>query len=127
MGGGGIVGFGTEQVILVRDDSARKEVLDYVEKQALVLTILECKGLEFQVVKESYLIHFYFVYYVYFLMVLCVFFQDVLLYNFFGSSPLKNRWGVIYEYMKEQEMLEPTELKSYPDFEDLLLLFSNQK
>ena len=67
-GGGGIVGFGAEQVILVRDDSARKEVFDYVEKQALVLTILECKGLEFQVVKESYLIHFYFVYYVYFLM-----------------------------------------------------------
>jgi len=66
---GKIVGFGAEQVILVRDDSARKEVLDYVEKQALVLTILECKGLEFQVVKESYLIHFYFVYYVYFLMV----------------------------------------------------------
>ena len=92
---GGIVGFGAEQVILVRDDSARKEVFDYVEKQALVLTILECKGLEFQVVKESYLIHFYFVYYVYFLMVLCVFFQDVLLYNFFGSSPLKNRWGVM--------------------------------
>ncbi|KHN25944.1 TPR and ankyrin repeat-containing protein 1 [Glycine soja] len=88
---GKIVGFGAEQVILVRDDSARKEVLDYVEKQALVLTILECKGLEF---------------------------QDVLLYNFFGSSPLKNRWRVIYEYMKEQEMLEPTELKSYPNFSD---------
>ncbi|KAJ1430520.1 UvrD-like helicase, ATP-binding domain [Sesbania bispinosa] len=35
--------------------------------------------------------------------------QDVLLYNFFGSSPLKNRWRVIYEYMNEQDMLEPTE------------------
>ena len=71
---GGIVGFGAEQVILVRDDSARKEVFDYVEKQALVLTILECKGLEFQVVKESYLIHFYFVYYVYFFFVFLFFF-----------------------------------------------------
>ncbi|KAK7399848.1 hypothetical protein VNO78_11042 [Psophocarpus tetragonolobus] len=89
--GGKIVGFGAEQVILVRDDSARKEILDYVGKHALVLTILECKGLEF---------------------------QDVLLYNFFGSSSLKNRWRVIYEYMKEQDMLEPTEHKSYPNFSD---------
>jgi hypothetical protein len=35
--------------------------------------------------------------------------QDVLLYNFFGASPLKNRWRVIYEYMNEQDMLEPAE------------------
>ncbi|OIW00707.1 hypothetical protein TanjilG_09676 [Lupinus angustifolius] len=89
--GGKIVGFGAEQVILVRDDSARKEILDYVGKNALVLTILECKGLEF---------------------------QDVLLYNFFGSSPLKNRWRVIYEFMKEQDMLDSTELKSYQSFND---------
>ncbi|KAL2343585.1 hypothetical protein Fmac_004870 [Flemingia macrophylla] len=88
---GKIVGFGAEQVILVRDESARKEILDYVGKHALVLTILECKGLEF---------------------------QDVLLYNFFGSSPLKNQWRVIYEYMKEQDMLEPTETKSFPNFSD---------
>ncbi|KAJ7942669.1 UvrD-like Helicase, ATP-binding domain, P-loop containing nucleoside triphosphate hydrolase [Quillaja saponaria] len=64
--GGKIVGFGAEQVILVRDDGARKEILNYVGKHALVLTILECKGLEF---------------------------QDVLLYNFFGSSPFKNKWN----------------------------------
>lgn len=38
--GGKIVGFGAGQVILVRDDSARKEISDYVGKQALVLTIL---------------------------------------------------------------------------------------
>ncbi|KAK2432084.1 P-loop containing nucleoside triphosphate hydrolase superfamily protein [Trifolium repens] len=88
---GKVVGFGAEQVILVRDDSARKEILSYVGKQALVLTILECKGLEF---------------------------QDVLLYNFFGASPLKNRWRVIYEYMNEQDMLEPAESKSYPSFND---------
>ncbi|KAK7319208.1 hypothetical protein RJT34_03926 [Clitoria ternatea] len=89
--GGKIVGFGAEQVILVRDDSARNEILDYVGKHALVLTILECKGLEF---------------------------QDVLLYNFFGSSPLKNQWRVIYEYMKEQDMLVPAEAKSCPTFND---------
>ncbi|KAK2437782.1 TPR and ankyrin repeat-containing protein [Trifolium repens] len=89
---GKIVGFGAEQVILVRDDYARKEILEYVGKQALVLTILECKGLEF---------------------------QDVLLYNFFSTSPLQNRWRVIYdEYMNEQDMLEPTESKSFPSFND---------
>ncbi|KAK9063837.1 hypothetical protein SSX86_017709 [Deinandra increscens subsp. villosa] len=43
-----IVGFGAEQVILVRDDVAKTEICDYIGKQALVLTILECKGLEFQ-------------------------------------------------------------------------------
>ncbi|XP_035540340.1 uncharacterized protein LOC108992280 isoform X2 [Juglans regia] len=79
--GASIVGFGAEQVILVRDDSARKEVAKYVGKQALVLTIVECKGLEF---------------------------QDVLLYNFFGSSPLENKWRVIYEYMKEYDLLDST-------------------
>ena len=46
---GNIVGFGAEQVILVRDDNARKEISNYVGKHALLLTILECKGLEFQV------------------------------------------------------------------------------
>lgn len=47
--GGKWVGFGADQVILVRDDSARDEVSSYIGDQALVLTILECKGLEFQV------------------------------------------------------------------------------
>ncbi|KAF5201090.1 Tpr and ankyrin repeat-containing protein [Thalictrum thalictroides] len=87
--GGNIVGFGAEQVILVRDDCARKEVAGYVGKQALVLTILECKGLEF---------------------------QDVLLYNFFGTSPLKNQWRVVYEYMKENDMLDSSAPRSFPNF-----------
>nr|GEX01334.1 UvrD-like helicase, ATP-binding domain, P-loop containing nucleoside triphosphate hydrolase [Tanacetum cinerariifolium] len=43
------VGFGAEQVILVRDDYAKSQVCKFVGKNALVLTILECKGLEFQV------------------------------------------------------------------------------
>jgi hypothetical protein len=30
----------------------------------------------------------------------------VLLYNFFASSPLKRRWGIIYEYMKENNLLD---------------------
>jgi hypothetical protein len=42
-------GFGAEQVILVRDVATKKYVVDLVGKQALVFTIVECKGLEFQV------------------------------------------------------------------------------
>ncbi|KAM1067711.1 hypothetical protein ACFX2J_022665 [Malus domestica] len=86
-----IVGFGAEQVILVRDVGAQKEILKIVGKHALVLTILECKGLEF---------------------------QDVLLYNFFGSSPLKNQWRVIYEYMKEQDLLDSTLPQRFPSFSE---------
>ncbi|KAL6538714.1 hypothetical protein OROGR_012702 [Orobanche gracilis] len=83
------VGFGADQVILVRDDSARKEISSYVGQQALVLTILECKGLEF---------------------------QDVLLYNFFGSSPLSNQWRVVYEFLKEKNLLDGESSISFPSF-----------
>ncbi|KAJ4710301.1 UvrD-like Helicase, ATP-binding domain, P-loop containing nucleoside triphosphate hydrolase [Melia azedarach] len=89
--GGNIIGFGAEQVILVRDDCVRKDISGYVGKKALVLTIVESKGLEF---------------------------QDVLLYNFFGSSPLKNQWRVIYEYMKEQDLLDSTSPGSFPRFDE---------
>ncbi|KAF7142000.1 hypothetical protein RHSIM_Rhsim06G0167800 [Rhododendron simsii] len=88
-GNGDVVGFGAEQVILVRDDSARLDISEHVGKQALVLTVVECKGLEF---------------------------QDVLLYNFFGSSPLENQWRVIYEFMKEQDLLDPG--TSFPSFNE---------
>ncbi|XP_043810300.1 uncharacterized protein LOC110608878 isoform X1 [Manihot esculenta] len=87
----GIVGFGAEQVILVRDDSLKNEVLSHVGKQALVLTIMECKGLEF---------------------------KDVLLYNFFSSSPLRNQWDVIYGYMIEQNLFHSPHPKSFPIFNE---------
>ncbi|KAI3889980.1 hypothetical protein MKW92_037282 [Papaver armeniacum] len=45
--------FGAEQVILVRDDSVRKEIAEHNGKQALVLTIADCKGLEFQLLDEG--------------------------------------------------------------------------
>ncbi|XP_065872272.1 uncharacterized protein [Euphorbia lathyris] len=77
--GSKFVGFGAQQVILVRDDSARQEISGYVGKQALILTIVECKGLEF---------------------------QDVLLYGFFGISPLGKKWSVLYQYMSEQGLLD---------------------
>jgi len=37
------------------------------------------------------------------------------LYNFFGSSPLKNKWRVVYEFMKEQDLLDATS-PSCPSF-----------
>ncbi|XP_027077644.2 uncharacterized protein [Coffea arabica] len=86
---GKIVGFGAEQVILVRDDSAREEVSNHVGNHALVLTIVECKGLEF---------------------------QDVLLYNFFGSSPLRNQWRVVYEFMNTKDLLDSCLPRSFPSF-----------
>jgi len=53
-GGAGITGteesvssFGAEQVIIVRDDTA-KEVLQRSLKSALVLTVVQSKGLEFE-------------------------------------------------------------------------------
>ncbi|GJZ09515.1 UvrD-like helicase, ATP-binding domain, P-loop containing nucleoside triphosphate hydrolase [Tanacetum coccineum] len=86
-----IVGFGAEQVILVRDDRTKSEVCEFVGKNALVLTIVECKGLEF---------------------------QDVLLYNFFGTSPLKDQWRVIYGYMKKYDWLEDKLPQSFPEFNE---------
>ncbi|KAF0892282.1 hypothetical protein E2562_014852 [Oryza meyeriana var. granulata] len=79
---GNLHGFGAEQVILVRDDATKKQIVDLVGKQALVLTIVECKGLEF---------------------------QDVLLYNFFSSSPLRNKWRVVYDYMKGENIIASSE------------------
>ncbi|PWA49328.1 uvrD-like Helicase, ATP-binding domain, P-loop containing nucleoside triphosphate hydrolase [Artemisia annua] len=86
---GEVVGFGAEQVILVRDERAKTEICEYVGRQALVLTILECKGLEF---------------------------HDVLLYNFFGTSPLKDQWRVIYAYMKKYDWLDEKLPQSFPTF-----------
>ncbi|GJZ38913.1 UvrD-like helicase, ATP-binding domain, P-loop containing nucleoside triphosphate hydrolase [Tanacetum coccineum] len=94
-GGGGsvgeVVGFGAEQVMLVRDECAKTEVCEYVGRQALVLTIFECKGLEF---------------------------QDVLFYNFFGTSPLKDQWRVIYGYMKKFDWLNEKLPQSFPTFSE---------
>lgn len=43
--------------------------------------------------------------------------QDVLLYNFFGTSPLKKKWRVTYEYMKHRDILEPSVSRTFPSFE----------
>ncbi|GJR49993.1 UvrD-like helicase, ATP-binding domain, P-loop containing nucleoside triphosphate hydrolase [Tanacetum coccineum] len=88
---GEVVGFGADQVILVRDNGAKTEICEYVGKHALDLTILECKGLEF---------------------------QDVLLYNFFGTSPLKDQWRVIHGYMKKHNLLNVKLPQSFPTFDE---------
>ncbi|CAL4975998.1 unnamed protein product [Urochloa decumbens] len=82
--------FGADQVILVRDDAEKQQVVGLVGNQALVLTILESKGLEF---------------------------EDVLIYNLISSSPLRNKWRVIYGYMKENGTLALPEGISYPKFD----------
>ncbi|KAL7084177.1 hypothetical protein ACP275_14G209000 [Erythranthe tilingii] len=85
------VGFGADQVILVRDEFARTEISNFIGNQALVLTIVECKGLEF---------------------------QDVLLYNFFSSSPMSDQWRVLYEYLKEKDLVDDNTPKSFPSFSE---------
>lgn len=68
--------FGAEQVILVRDEETKRSVMEISGNRALVLTVLESKGMEF---------------------------TDCLIYNFFGSSPLKNDWRVLYNLVDPSE------------------------
>ena len=42
----------------------------------------------------------------------------MLLYDFFGSSPIKNQWRVVYEYMKEQALFDSTSPGSFPSFNE---------
>ncbi|CAI2181726.1 10963_t:CDS:2, partial [Funneliformis geosporum] len=60
--------FGAGQVIIVRDETAKKRVKDINSDIGLVLTVFEAKGMEF---------------------------NDVLLYNFFTDSPALLKWEVI--------------------------------
>jgi ATP-dependent exoDNAse (exonuclease V) beta subunit len=56
----GRIDFGSEQVILVRNDEARRNLPPSLAESAIVLTVFEAKGLEF---------------------------NDVLLWDFFKDSP----------------------------------------
>jgi hypothetical protein len=40
----------------------------------------------------------------------------VLLYNFFSQSPLRNKWRVVYEYMKNKDAIASSEAISHPVF-----------
>ncbi|KAI3734205.1 hypothetical protein L6452_13669 [Arctium lappa] len=43
---------------------------------------------------------------------------DVLLYNFFSTSPLKDQWRVIYGYMKEKNLVDEKGCHSFPSFSE---------
>lgn len=40
------------------------------------------------------------------------------MHNFFGSSPLKNEWRLIYDYMDEQDLLDSSLPKGFPSFNE---------
>ncbi|CAM6125858.1 unnamed protein product [Calypogeia fissa] len=90
--GGGGCDFGAEQVILVRDLATKHHITEKLGKRGLVMTVLECKGLEF---------------------------QDVLLYNFFSDSLFGRNWRVIYSYMADNSTLENQNGRtmSFPQFD----------
>ncbi|CAI0556029.1 unnamed protein product [Linum tenue] len=85
------VEFGAEQVVLVRNEEVKNDVLGQVGCCALVLTILECKGLEF---------------------------EDVLLYNFFGSSPVVDQWELLHGYMRTLNISSPHDECHFRHFSD---------
>ncbi|KAG8938168.1 hypothetical protein FRC03_007557 [Tulasnella sp. 419] len=75
------VEFGAEQVILVRNDAARDKLVEKLGDLALVLTLYESKGLEF---------------------------NDVLLYDFFEDSPATAAdWRVVLNCLNEDNVLAP--------------------
>ncbi|PKI40627.1 hypothetical protein CRG98_038976 [Punica granatum] len=41
---------------------------------------------------------------------------DVVLYNLFGSSPMKNQWRIVYKYMKGRKLLDNSFISRYPQF-----------
>ncbi|KAI3686693.1 hypothetical protein L1987_80376 [Smallanthus sonchifolius] len=73
------VGFGVVQLIFVRDETVKAEVYNKIDNKTLVLTTIEYKSFEF---------------------------NDVLLYQFFGTSSLKDKWRVIYNFMRENKLAD---------------------
>lgn len=64
--------FGAERVILVRNEEIQHELQEEVKESALVLTILQSKGMEF---------------------------EDVFLYDFFSTSPYGSDFRVLEELL----------------------------
>ncbi|GAX84803.1 hypothetical protein CEUSTIGMA_g12224.t1 [Chlamydomonas eustigma] len=84
--------FGAEQAVLVRDEAAKAEVIKKYGQRMLVLTVFECKGIEF---------------------------QTVLVYNFLSSSKFGNKWRLMYKLLKHMHRLPEDKLALYscPDFD----------
>ncbi|KIO30554.1 hypothetical protein M407DRAFT_20442 [Tulasnella calospora MUT 4182] len=90
----GEVGLGAHQVIIVRDDEAATKLRDEISQAAIVLTLYESKGMEF---------------------------DDVLLYNFFAdSSATEANWRALFLAHQESRTFDvrrhailQSELKSF--------------
>lgn len=63
--------FGADQVLIVRDEDAKAELVKQVGNEVLILTILESKGMEF---------------------------QDVFLFNFFSDSPCEKGFRALANF-----------------------------
>ncbi|KAF8323810.1 hypothetical protein DL93DRAFT_2222704 [Clavulina sp. PMI_390] len=75
--------FGAEQVIIVRDEEARRHLGRLLGDFGTILTLLESKGLEF---------------------------DDVLLYNFFSSSPAStSKWRVVHSDVRDMDKYRTVE------------------
>jgi hypothetical protein len=70
-----ISSFGAVRVILVRDEQTRRELQEAINGSAIVLTILQSKGMEF---------------------------EDVYLYNFFSSNPYGLNFKILEELLIKQ-------------------------
>ena len=71
--------FGAEQAIIVRDDSTKAKILAELKDKALVLTILQSKGMEF---------------------------EDVFLWNFFTDSPCSGGWRYLDTFKGESRKFD---------------------
>ncbi|CAI6007409.1 unnamed protein product [Closterium sp. NIES-65] len=80
--GGGGCEFGAEKVILVRDAESCTELVKRIGSKGLVLSVHECKGLEF---------------------------HDALVYNFFSGSPMASSWRLLYHYMRDHSLIPSAE------------------
>jgi len=78
--------FGAEQVILVRDEETKARVKRETDGNALVLTVLESKGMEF---------------------------EDCLVLDFFSSSPFKDDWRVVLQKLHEDPDTEAVRAKQF--------------
>ncbi|CAG8536872.1 991_t:CDS:10, partial [Racocetra fulgida] len=81
---GDAIEFGANQVIIVRDEKAKKRLEESIGKVGLILTIFEAKGMEF---------------------------NDVLLYDFFTDSPAEGYSGGMQALSYERHFLLSSALK----------------
>ncbi|CAG8444525.1 10393_t:CDS:10 [Scutellospora calospora] len=72
--------FGAKQMIIVRDEKTKQNVVDLIGDAGMVETVFDCKGMEY---------------------------NDVLLYNFFTDSPAHKKWRVIHSILENNEKGTP--------------------